>query len=90
MSQAIPATAPAPQSDDSRAKKRRSRLPHPAPLTLPPEGDGLVREVQACAALQIGRSTLWRWAAERRLQPVRLGRMTRWRISDLRRLLNAK
>lgn len=65
----------------------RKRKPRPAPLTLPPDGDGLIREEQACAALQVGRTTLWRWAAAGRLRPVRLGRMTRWRISDLRAIL---
>ena len=85
--QTIPETT-SPTDDGGRPITRRARHQRPALLTLPVEGDGLVREGQACAALQIGRSTLWRWAVAGRLRPVRLGGMTRWRISDLRALVN--
>ena len=58
-------------------------------VTLPAEGDGLVTDRVAAAALSIGRSTFWRWVAQGRIQPVRCGGVTRFRISDLRDLLSA-
>lgn len=80
-------TIPEPASSKPLQHVTRARSVRPALLTLPPEGDGLIREEQACAALQIGRSTLWRWTRDGRLTAVRIGRATRWRISDLRALL---
>jgi excisionase family DNA binding protein len=66
---------------------RQPRSVGSAPISLPTEGDGLMTESHARAALQIGRSTLWRWVSIGRITPVRFGRMVRFRISDLRLLL---
>jgi excisionase family DNA binding protein len=78
----------------SRSPRRRKRAPPRRSSTelfaLPLEGDALVDTREACRALRIGRSTLWRWAKDGRIRPVRLGgTMTRWRISDLRAFLLA-
>ena len=86
MAHTVPAD-PKTGSYDPHGGRRRSRRSRPAPLTLPAEGDGLITEAQARAALQIGRSTLWRWIGLGRVTPVRFGRMVRFRISDLRALL---
>ncbi len=80
---ALARSASAPDSTQTRT--RRS---HHEPFSLPLEGDGLLREVDACRALACGRSTLWRLARGGRLHPVKLGGMTRWKISELRALLN--
>jgi excisionase family DNA binding protein len=44
---------------------------------------------QVCAMLQVARSTIWKWIAERRFPaPVRVGpQARRWRASDLTHFL---
>ncbi len=41
----------------------------------------------ACAALRIGRSTLYEMIAAGKVRPVKIGRMTRIRASDLAALV---
>ena len=41
----------------------------------------------ACAALRIGRSTLYEWIAAGKIRPIKIGRMTRIKASDLAALV---
>ncbi len=41
----------------------------------------------ACAALGIGRSTLYEWIAAGKIRPIKIGRMTRIKASDLAALV---
>jgi predicted DNA-binding transcriptional regulator AlpA len=78
-----------PEAPESSPKKKRPRCLRP-PLTLPAEGDGLLNVEQTCAALQIGRSTLWRMVNRGCPRPIRLGRrITRFHISEIRALLQS-
>jgi predicted DNA-binding transcriptional regulator AlpA len=82
MSQAVPDCSTLPASTETR--KRRTR---PAPLTIPPDGEGLLSEAEARAALSVSRGTLWRLEKRGQLLPVRIGKSVRWRMSDLRAFL---
>jgi predicted DNA-binding transcriptional regulator AlpA len=63
----------------------RRELP---PFTVPSEGEGLITAYQFRCALQIGKSTFYRWLSEGRFEPVRLSKnMIRFRIADVRKLL---
>jgi excisionase family DNA binding protein len=54
-----------------------------------PHDIALMRVRDICSTLRVGRSTVWRWAAEGRLPPpIRIGRVTAWRRSDIAGLLD--
>jgi hypothetical protein len=74
-------------------QKPPKRLPKPA---TPPAGASLLTRKQAATFLQIGESTLCRWAEERigppfmKLNPAVSNSQVRYRISDLTAWLEAR
>ncbi len=48
----------------------------------------LLRDNAVAAKLNIGKSTVWQWAAEGRLpQPVHIGKAAFWKSTDINRMI---
>lgn len=68
----------------STAVKRTRK---PVPTTLPPDGEGFVREPTVRAVFSISHTTLWRFIKEKRFPaPFRLGvQSVAWDVAELRK-----
>ncbi len=48
----------------------------------------LLKDIAVAAKLNIGKSTVWQWAAEGRIpQPVHIGKAAFWKSTDINRMI---